>query len=201
MAFVRSPLRFGLALLLGMVAIWIPTSNDVRVIHQERSFFGINRVESELGGFVHVLKNGTIIHGSQLGFRSRTPISYYHRTGPMGQLLDALPDRSVAQRAAVVGLGAGTMACLSRPGDRWTFFEIDPAVVKLARDPNLFTYLRDCRGQFDVQVGDGRLSLAERGDGEFGLIALDAFSSDSIPVHLITREALEIYLSKLGPTA
>ncbi len=198
-AFVRSPLRFGLALLLGMVAIWIPTSNDVRVIHQERSFFGINRVESELEGFVHILKNGTIIHGSQLGFRSRTPISYYHRTGPMGQLLDALPDRSVARRAAVVGLGAGTMACLSRPGDRWTFFEIDPAVVKLARDPDLFTYLRDCRGQFDVQVGDGRLSLAERGDGEFGLIALDAFSSDSIPVHLITREALEIYLSKLRP--
>jgi spermidine synthase len=91
------------------------------------------------------------------------------------------------------------MACLSRPGDRWTFFEIDPAVVRLARDPDLFTYLRDCRGQFDVEVGDGRLSLARRGNGEFGLIALDAFSSDAIPVHLLTREALEIYVDKLRP--
>jgi hypothetical protein len=181
------------------VAVWVPSIGDVRVIFQERSFFGINRVESELGGFVHVLKNGTIIHGTQLGYQPRLATSYYHPTGPMGQLLDALPDRSVANRAAVVGLGAGTMACLSRPGDRWTFFEIDPAVVKMARDKQLFTYLRDCRGDFDVQVGDGRLALERRGDGEFGLIALDAFSSDAIPVHLLTREALDVYLSKLRP--
>jgi spermidine synthase len=179
--------------------VWVPTIGDVRVIFQERSFFGINRVESELGGFVHVLKNGTIIHGSQLEFDPRRPTSYYDRTGPMGQLLAALPDRSVANRAAVVGLGAGTMACLSRPGDRWTFFEIDPTVVKLAQDKNLFTYLRDCGGDFDVQVGDGRLSLERRANGEFGLIALDAFSSDAIPVHLLTREALDVYLSKLRP--
>jgi hypothetical protein len=199
LVFVRNPLRFGLALTVAMVAVWIPTTNDVRVIHQERSFFGINRVESQFEGFVHVLKNGTIIHGSQLGFQPRTPTGYYHRTGPMGQLLADLPDRAVTDRAAVVGLGAGTMACLSRPGDRWTFFEIDPAVVKLARDKSLFTYLRDCRGRFDVQVGDGRLSLGHRQDGEFGLIALDAFSSDAIPVHLLTREALATYLSKLRP--
>jgi hypothetical protein len=199
LAFVRNPLRFGLALALAMVAVWATTLGDVRVIHQERSFFGINRVESELGGFVHILKNGTIIHGVQLGFRPRLPITYYHRTGPMGQLLDALPDRSVADRAAVVGLGAGTMACLSRPGDRWTFFEIDPTVVKMARDPDLFTYLRDCRGKFDVKTGDGRLSLGRRANGGFGLIALDAFSSDAIPVHLITREALHTYVSKLRP--
>jgi spermidine synthase len=197
LVFMRNPLRFGLALALAMVAVWIPTIDDVRVIHQQRSFFGINRVESETGGFVHVLKNGTIVHGTQASFQPRTPTTYYHPSGPMGQLLDALPDRSVARRAAVVGLGAGTMACLSQPGDRWTFFEIDPAVVRLARDPELFTYLRDCRGQFDVQVGDGRLSLGKRADGEFGLIALDAFSSDAIPIHLITREALETYASKL----
>jgi hypothetical protein len=91
------------------------------------------------------------------------------------------------------------MACLSRRGDRWSFFEIDPAVVKLARDPQLFTYLRDCRGRFDVTVGDGRLSLGRRNDSEFGFIALDAFSSDAVPVHLITREALDTYVSKLRP--
>jgi len=199
LGFVRNPLRFGLALTLAMVAVWTTTVGVVHVIYQERSFFGINRVESELGGFVHILKNGTVTHGVQLGFQPRLPITYYHRTGPMGQLLDDLPDRSLADRAAVVGLGAGTMACLSRPGDRWTFFEIDPTVVRMARDPNLFTYLRDCRGQFDVKVGDGRLSLGRRRDGEFGMIALDAFSSDAIPVHLITREALHTYVSKLRP--
>ncbi len=111
----------------------------------------------------------------------------------MGQLLDELPDRPSADRAAVVGLGAGTMACLSRPGDRWTFFEIDPAVVRhRARQRTCSRYLRDCGGSFDVKLGDGRLSLAERRDGEFGLIALDAFSSDAIPVHLLTREALDV---------
>jgi spermidine synthase len=91
------------------------------------------------------------------------------------------------------------MACLSRPGDRWMFYEIDPTVVKIARDPQLFTYLRDCRGEFDVKTGDGRLGLGREKDGEFGFIALDAFSSDAVPVHLLTREALHGYLSKLRP--
>jgi hypothetical protein len=199
LVFMRNPLRFGLALTLALVAVWSSTLGDVRVIHQERSFFGINRVESEFGGLVHIFKNGTITHGTQLAWEPRTPVTYFHRTGPIGQLLDALPDRSVADRAAVVGLGVGTMACLSRPGGHWSFFEIDPAVVKLARDPQLFTYLRDCPGRFDVTVGDGRLSLGKRGDGQFGLIALDAFSSDAVPVHLITREALDTYVSKLRP--
>ena len=199
LGFMRNPLRFGLAMTLALAAVWTSTLDDVKVIHQERSFFGVNRVESEFGGLVHIFKNGTITHGTQLAWQPRTPVTYFHRTGPIGQVLDALPDRSVADRAAVVGLGVGTMACLSRPGDRWSFFEIDPAVVTIARDPQLFTYLRDCRGRFDVTVGDGRLSLGRRNDGEFGLIALDAFSSDAVPVHLITREALATYESKLRP--
>jgi hypothetical protein len=192
-----SPLRFGLAVAAAMVAIWAVNVDDAAVIHQERSFFGVNRVESPPGQFVHVLKNGSIVHGSQLLLDPTTPTAYYTRTGPMGQLLDDLPDRRVASRAAVVGLGAGTMACLSRPGDRWTFFEIDPAVVRLARDKDLFTYLRDCPGSFDVRVGDGRLSLTRRQNREFGLIVLDAFNSDAIPVHLLTREALGVYERKL----
>jgi hypothetical protein len=194
---VTSPLRFGLAVALAMVAIWAVNVDDAAVIHQERTFYGINRVESPPGQFVHVLKNGSIIHGTQLVLDPRTPTTYYSRTGPMGQLLDDLPDRRVASRAAVVGLGAGTMACLSRPGDRWTFFELDPAVVRLARDKDLFSYLHDCGKGFDVKLGDGRLSLARRQDGEFGLIVLDAFNSDAIPVHLLTREALGIYERKL----
>jgi hypothetical protein len=102
-------------------------------------------------------------------------------------------------QVAVVGLGAGSMACLSETGENWTFFEIDPAVVKLASNPKIFSFLRDCDGVFDVQVGDGRLSLLEEPDRKFGMIALDAFSSDAIPIHLMTREAVELYLEKLRP--
>ena len=102
-------------------------------------------------------------------------------------------------QVAVVGLGAGSMACLSQTGENWTFFEIDPAVVELASNPRLFSFLRDCDGNFDVQVGDGRLSLGREPDEKYGLIVLDAFSSDAIPIHLMTREAVELYAGKLRP--
>jgi hypothetical protein len=199
LALLGSPLRFGLAVTLAMVAVWAVNVGDAAVIHQERDFFGVNRVESPRGQFVHVLKNGSIIHGTQLLLDPTRPTAYYDRSGPIGQLLDDLPDRRVADRAAVVGLGAGTMACLARPGDRWTFFEIDPAVVRLAEDKQVFSYLSDCAGSYDVRVGDGRLSLAKQRNRQYGLIALDAFNSDSVPVHLLTREALGLYASKLRP--
>jgi hypothetical protein len=182
-----------------MLGAWLPTVDDTEVVHQERSFFGVHRVEATAGGMVHELKHGSVRHGAQVGGRGIDPTTYYHRSGPMGQLLDALPDRAVARRAGIVGLGAGAMACLSRPGDRWTFFEIDPAVVRIARNPELFSFLRDCPGSFDVVLGDGRLSLKREPDARYGLIALDAFSSDAIPVHLMTREALELYRRKLAP--
>ncbi len=195
----RNPLRFGLALSLGLLAIWGSSVGDANVIYQDRSFFGINRVEEKLDGIIHELKNGNIVHGAQIGSVGIAPTTYYHPTSPIGQLLDGVPDRSVMNQVAVVGLGAGSMACLSQTGENWTFFEIDPAVVKLASDPKLFSFLRDCEGVFDVQVGDGRLSLREEPDGKFGLIALDAFSSDAIPIHLMTTEAVELYAQKLRP--
>lgn len=195
----RHPLRFGLALAAVMAAVWLPTLDNTKVIYQDRSFFGINRVESKFGDVIHELRNGTIVHGAQIGGLGIDPITYYHRTGPMGQLLSAMPDRSVARRAGIVGLGAGSMACLSVPGDRWTFFEIDPSVERLARDNRLFNFLRDCKGKFDVVLGDGRLSLRRRADRSFGLIVLDAFSADAIPIHLMTTNAVELYRRKLKP--
>ena len=155
----RNPLRFGLAVALAMVAVWVPALDESDVIFQDRSFFGVNRVEVTPDGIINELRNGNIVHGNQVGGVALEPSTYYHRTGPMGQLLDALPDRSNLSEAAVVGLGAGTMACLSEPGENWTFFEIDPTVVRIARTPDLFSYLRDCKGNFEVQVGDGRLLL------------------------------------------
>jgi hypothetical protein len=198
-AMYRNPLRFGLAVALAMVAVWAPSLDDSNVIYQDRSFFGINRVEETPDGILHELKNGNIVHGSQVGGVGIDPSTYYHRTGPMGQLLEALPDRSLLGQTAVVGLGAGSMACLSQSGERWTFFEIDPAVVKLASDPELFSYLRDCDGELEVQVGDGRMLLKRQANSKYGLIALDAFSSDAIPVHLLTRQAAELYESRLRP--
>jgi hypothetical protein len=199
LAMFRNPLRFGLALALGLAAIWVSSAGSTDVVYQDRSFFGINRVEEKLDGLVYELKNGNIVHGAQIGSVGITPTTYYHPSGPMGQLLDGLPDRSVVNTAAVVGLGAGSMACLSRTGENWTFFEIDPAVVKMSSNPDVFSFLRDCDGNLNVQVGDGRLALAEKPDGEYGLIALDAFSSDAIPIHLMTRQAVELYRRKLRP--
>jgi hypothetical protein len=99
----------------------------------------------------------------------------------------------------VVGLGVGTLAAYAEPGERWTFFEIDPAIVHIAREGGLFTYLADALGEVSIVLGDGRLSLAVVPDGTFGLLVLDAFSSDAVPAHLLTREALALYVRKLAP--
>jgi hypothetical protein len=199
LAMARQRVLFGLAMAAVLLAASMTSSADRPVIHQERSFFGVHRVEETNEEMVHQLMHGTTLHGAQIGGIGIDPTTYYHRTGPLGQLLEALPDRRVAQRAGIVGLGTGTAACLSRPGDRWTFFEIDPTVERIARNSDLFSFLRDCKGSFDVVLGDGRRSLDRRPNGEFGLLVLDAFSSDAIPVHLITRQALDIYASKLRP--
>jgi spermidine synthase len=107
--------------------------------------------------------------------------------------------RAQHARVGVVGLGAGGLAAYSGPGERWTFFEIDPAVVDIARDRGLFTYLADTPATIDVVLGDARRTLTDQPDAEFGLLVLDAFSSDAVPAHLLTREALELYLRKLSP--
>ncbi|MDQ3644807.1 MAG: fused MFS/spermidine synthase, partial [Actinomycetota bacterium] len=144
------------------------------------------------------LVHGTTTHGAQdlSPGRQRRPASYYHPGSPIGQVLTAMPSSATAH-AAIIGLGTGSIACYSEPGERWTFYEIDPAVERIARDPRLFTYLRDCPGEFDVVLGDARLRLLRAADRRYGLIIADAFSSDAVPVHLITREALALYRSKL----
>ena len=199
LSLVDSPLRFGLALGLALAAIWSVGVGDSAGIHQERDFYGVTRVESPPDAFVHVLKNGSSVRAAQLTLDPRSPTTYYGRGGPLGQLLAGLPDARVTQHAAIVGLGAGTAACLSRPGNQWTFFETDPAVVRVARDKGVFTFLRDCPGTNDVQQGDGRLELAKRPDGDYGLIVIDQFIGTAIPVHLLTREAMDLYSRKLAP--
>ena len=192
----RRPIRFALALGAILIAAQAGATPGEDVLERDRSFFGIYRVIESEDGRLRELYDGTTLHGAQR-VGSRDPLTYYSRVGPAGQALAALP-RAATRRVAAVGLGAGALACHSRPGDDYTFFEIDPVVARIARNPDYFSYLRDC-GDPPVVLGDGRRSL-ERHDGPpFGVIALDAFNSDAIPVHLITREAVGLYLTRLAP--
>jgi len=198
--FARRPLRFGAAIAAICLAAAVPTGEDLTVLERDRSFFGILRVEESAG--YHTIYDGTTVHGvERVGPGPPEPLSYYNPQGPVGQLFRAMGtsrDRP-ASRTAVVGLGSGGMACYARRGERWTFYEIDEAVMRIARDPRLFTYLRDCPGSYDIQLGDGRQSLEDARPGSYGLLTIDAFTSDSVPVHLLTREALSMYLRRLRP--
>lgn len=167
-------------------------------IYRERSFFGVHRV-TERDGF-RKLFHGNILHGQQsLDWRHRAePLTYYSRTGPIGQVLTALQGDKRLERVGLIGLGTGALASYAEPGQHWTFFEIDPAVAHLASPAaGLFTYLRDCRGRVDVVLGDARLTLNQQSD-TFGVLVIDAFGSDAIPLHLVTREALTGYLTHLS---
>jgi hypothetical protein len=198
LTFVRRPVRFGLAAAAIVVAGMLPIGARKNELYQARSFFGVYRVTVSPGGGMHWLTAGTTEHGAQ-AFQPGpllTQLTYYQRTGPVGQLMGTLPP-TMSRRAAVIGLGVGSMACYARPDDRWTFYEIDPLVARIARDPRLFTFLRDCPGRHDVVLGDARLSLARATGQRYGLIVLDAFTSDAIPTHLLTREALALYRSRL----
>ncbi len=196
--FARRPLRFGLTVGAIVLAVALAAGTDEQELYRERSFFGVYRVTASEGGDLRRLVRGSTIHGAQdlSPARVRTPISYYHPGSPIGRLLTAMP-RSLTARAAIIGLGTGSIACYSKPGERWTFYEIDPNVERIARDPRLFTYLRVCPGDLDVVLGDARLSLVRAADRRYGLIVADAFSSDAPPAHLLTREALALYRSKL----
>jgi SAM-dependent methyltransferase len=144
--------------------------------------------------------NGTTLHGvrSLVPGEERLPMAYYSHEGPFGHFFAALAPGSV-RHVAVVGLGTGELACYARPSQDWTFYEIDPLVERIARDPRYFQFLANCGNQPRVVVGDARRTIADAPDGTYDVLILDAFSSDSIPMHLLTREALALYLQKLAP--
>ena len=160
-----------------------------------RTFFGVYRVYEERGQMV--LEHGSTIHGREWLDRSKRPepIGYYAPTSPIGEVFNDLGPR--LHDVALIGLGVGTLAAYGEPGRHMTFYEIDPEVVRIARDSGYFHYLTDTRSPVDYVVGDGRLELAEAPLASSELIVLDAFSSDAIPVHLITREAVSGYLEQL----
>jgi hypothetical protein len=175
------------------------------VLDRERTFFGVHQVTAIQNGDWHVLTHGTTTHGVQAvrGRMHALPTAYYHPAGPLGDVVFTLvPDRRFAD-VAVVGLGAGALAAYAGQDARMDFFEIDPAVIRIAEDRRYFTYLADARLRPGVTVrtvrSDGRLALRAAAPGSYDLIVIDAFSSDAIPTHLLTAEAVALYESRLKP--
>ena len=168
-------------------------------LHVERSFFAVHEVWEDPTLKRHVLMHGTTVHGMEIreGPRAGEPVAYYDPQGPIGDIFAALNRRGERHPIAVVGLGSGGLTPYLRPGQQLDYFEIDPVVRKIAEDPELFGYLHNCPGDCQVIMGDGRLQLANAPDQRYELIIQDAYNSTAVPVHLMTVEAIELYLEKL----
>lgn len=179
------------------------TAGESDVLLADRSFFGLYTVKllDEPEGRYHALVDGNTLHGMQSlnPARATQPLLYFYRGAPVGDVFRAVHSARPAARVGVIGLGAGSLSCYARPADRWTFFELDPDVSRIAHDRKLFTLLPRCDPRANVVLGDGRLQIAKQPPHSFDLIALDAFNSESVPVHLLTREALAIYVRELAP--
>ncbi|MDP8916673.1 MAG: fused MFS/spermidine synthase [Pseudomonadota bacterium] len=205
-AFILRDRRWLFLLLLAAMAsqVHVPLPGSRRLAEM-RGFFGALRVETrqdpELGP-VHALYHGTTLHGAQAWEARRrcTPLSYYAPATPIGQAFSFVQARRAAARIGVVGQGAGAVSAYVRSGDSLRFFEIDPLVARVAADPRLFTYVSGCaRAPVEVKLGDARLTLKAEPAGGYDLLLIDAFSSDSVPTHLLTVEAIGTYLDRLSP--
>jgi hypothetical protein len=198
--FSPRPLRFalGVAVLLASVQSGQMYRGDI--LHSERTFFGVHRISTDPENSVRILYHGATVHGVQSAdpARAAEPLAYYHPSGPAGNLVQAFGQHADKRSLALVGAGTGALAVLAGPHQRVTLYEIDPAIVRIAEDTRYFTYLSTMRAEHHAVIGDGRLELSRSPD-RYDLIVLDAFSSGTIPIHLLTREAIELYLEKLEP--
>ncbi|HTE99683.1 MAG TPA: fused MFS/spermidine synthase [Bradyrhizobium sp.] len=204
---VTGTAKFAGIIVLALVLVRAYPADDGRV-ETVRSFFGVHKIVVTANGQYHVLMHGTTIHGAEK-FQNDDgtpvtgrpePITYYHKDGGIGQAIAAIRERKGAPlRVAVIGLGSGTLTCASEPGETWKFFEIDQSMVDTARDPKYFSYIQSCAPDLKPVIGDARLTFAREPDGIYDLIIVDAYSSDAIPIHLATEEAMEIYKDKLAP--
>ena len=174
-------------------------------VHVERSFFGVHRVSTDASGVatpVRRLTHGSTLHGAErlAGPDRCLPMTYYGPGAPISQAFTLLHARRPQSAIGAVELGAGSVAALTAPGDVLRFYAIDPAVVRIARDEHLFDFVGRCaRGRIEYALGDGRLLLARAAPQSLDMLLVDAFSSDSVPAHLLTVEALQVYLRTLKP--
>ncbi len=201
-----NPIRFGLGVTAGLIGALLLSKLYDTLRHEDaslvsRNFFGIYRVVHDEKKNINVLKHGTTMHGSQSRNPAlvNLPTSYYHPSGPFGDLFRALNNKLANGNVAIVGLGAGALSCYGMKNSNWTYYEINPLVEEIARNPRYFTYLRDCQPKISVVINDARIGLRAAPDHSYDLIVMDAFSSDAIPTHLLTREAVNGYMAKLTP--
>lgn len=195
----RIPFLFAVAGLLTINGGWYSVQQSLDGVRM-RSYFGTYTVNASESGRVRWLNHGTTMHGMQLLDDPTRPISYYPDTSGVGiAMLNAPRLYGPAASIGVVGLGTGTLACYRRPGQYWQFFEIDPLVIEIARERKIFSFLEKCAPDVPITLGDARLTLAAVPEGKFDILALDAFSSDSIPLHLLTKEAFATYRKALKP--
>ena len=227
--FQNRPVRFGFGVAMVLVAkLWL-FGSSANTIYEDRSFFGVIRVreyvtdlEDGRKRIEHTLVHGSTNHGAQWAEleedvadrrlrwleakKGREPITYYFRTGPVGQVFEKLTDPLQTKEIGVIGLGTGTTAAWARPGQRLTYFEIDPMIVRVSHAAQLFTWVNDARANgvdVRIELGDARITLeddAKVPPGTLDLLIVDAFSSDAIPIHLLTKEAIELYFRKLSPS-
>ena len=207
------PRQLVMALLMFAAIAFYPSG--VKRGEAQRSYFGVYRVGP--AGDYNILMHGTTLHGAQRvrddkGEEITDPVpgTYYYPKSPMAQSVrivrEALANSGPAGtpprlgRYGVIGLGAGSLSCLSKPGEKWRFFEIDPLMISIAKNPDNFTFLAKCQPQVDIVIGDARLTMSREPDSSLDLIIVDAFSSDAVPVHLMTAEALRLFLAKTTPT-
>lgn len=235
--FAEQPIRFGLGVGAIFLAGAVNSTESSYVIHQDRSFFGVLKVEKRNpyemfprlndGTVYHRLLHGTTLHGMQradnyplllLPLTASNPfeaaafrvygkseneeqrmdaLTYYHRTGPVGQIYSIYCASGTKANSGFIGLGTGTMATYLEPQQHGDIYEIDKKVVDIASNPVYFSYLPERAGRYDIKLGDARLKLKDASDHSYNLIVVDAFSSDAIPVHLITKEAIQLYFEKL----
>ena len=193
------PRRFGFSVAALIVVGMALGHSSQRLLVAERTFFGVYRVKEDRQGEYRALAHGTTLHGKQAikGSEQGEPLTYFHRQGPFGQAFDKLPAAQRGKQVGVIGLGIGTLAAFARPEQEWTFYEIDPAVERIARNRLYFDFLDRCGERCRTVIGDARLSLQRAPESKYDLFVLDAFSSDAIPMHLLTSEALSLYLSRL----
>ena len=199
----KRPLRFALTLGAIILAAGLVTGLGRQTLHAERNFFGVLRVTSDQSLNLHSFLHGSTVHGRQsiVPDKRCEPLSYYHREGPLGRIFTHFQKTHTGPaNVAIIGLGTGATVSYARPAERWTFYEINPAVVSVAQSRDYFHYLSDCAAApVEMVLGDARLKLHNAPDRAYDLLVLDAFSSDAIPVHLMTQQALDLYLSKLAP--
>jgi hypothetical protein len=174
----------------------------------QRSFFGVYRVADSPETGYRTLVHGTTLHGAQRVFDEEgkevddtVPTTYYYPGSPIGQTIGKRREVLGTEkgRYGIVGLGTGSSSCHKQEGETWKFFEIDPTVINIAKDPKNFTFISKCQPDIDIAIGDARLTIAKEPDASFDLFIIDAFTSDAIPVHMLTKEAVQLFLDKLKP--